>query len=179
MQQTKKQTFDHLNGRLHMQNQTSFGSLKDPNHWNGLDKPSNLCYNTFPWRTALQVHELHYEEQSLRVHPTDPQSLLLSLCLIDLRQKTDGGEGALSRQPGGKLVLWSGLQSLLPSMSPAHRVWQSCADGRGCRVCCLFCSLSVFKLVVFGEPVLVRIWVYKTLKERVKFFQVNLNTTIQ
>lgn len=28
MQQTKKQTFDHLNGRLHMQNQTSFGSLK-------------------------------------------------------------------------------------------------------------------------------------------------------
>lgn len=113
------------------------------------------------------VHKLYRDKLSFRVHLTDPHCLLLSLCPIDSSQKTDGGR--LSHQPRGKLVLWSGLQSLNPSMSLAHRVRQNCADSHGCRVCCLFWSLSIFKLVLFGKLLLVMIitqaWVCKTFKQ--------------
>lgn len=114
-----------------------------------LDRPNDLCYNMFLWRTTLlqiaPVHKLHWDEWRFWVHPTDPHCLLLSLCLIDWSQKTDGAKG-LSPRLRGKLVLWSGLQSLLPSMSLAPWVRQSCADSHGLAECCLLCSLSGFKL---------------------------------
>ena len=111
------------------------------------DRPDNLRYNMFLWRTVnIPRASTVLRWGELWVHPSDPHCLLLSLRLTDSSQKTDGGR--LSRQLRGKLVLWSGLQSLLPSASLAHWVRQNCADSHGRGVGCLFCSLSGFKLVL-------------------------------
>lgn len=95
----------------------------------------DLCNSMLLWKSALlfqvaPVHQLYWDEWSFWVQPTDPHCPLLSLRLIDSSQKTDWGRG-LSHGLRGKLVLWSGLRSLLPSMSLAHWLRQNCADSNG------------------------------------------------
>lgn len=96
------------------------------------DRPNNLCYNVFLWRTAplLQIAPLHkpyWDEWSLRVHPTDPRCLLLSLRLIGSSQKTDGGEAVLPAERETSALKWIAIITFLHvpgTLGTAKLCWQ-------------------------------------------------------